>query len=141
MVSLQTDVQTVIQDIRESFEKGKFFSNMGFEIIEFQEEKVLLKLPLKEHLMNVNDTLHGGVHAAMLDQVLGMRTRVTTKTRCATINLNINYLAPSTTGDIFATAKIVQQGYRIVTAEGEIYDDQGKIIAKGIGTLKLFRDK
>jgi len=134
-------LQATIQDIRESFETSNFFSNMGFEIIDFEEDKVLLKLPLNEHLLNVNKTLHGGVHAAMLDQVLGMVTRVTTKTRCATINLNINYLSPSTTGSIFATAKIIQQGYRIVIAEGEIHDDQGKTIAKGTGTFKLFREK
>lgn len=133
-------MQKVIQNIRESFEKSAFYSNMGFEIIDFEEGKVLLKLPINERLLNVNETLHGGVHAAMLDQVLGMVTRVTTKTRCATINLNINYLAPSTDGSIFATAKIVQQGYRIVTAEGEVYDEQGKVLAKGIGTFKLIRD-
>ena len=78
---MQTDkvvftIQATIQNIRESFEKSRFFSNMGFEIIEFQENKVLLKLPINERLLNVNDTLHGGVHAAMLDQVLGMVTRV-----------------------------------------------------------------
>nr|WP_026045588.1 PaaI family thioesterase [Paenisporosarcina sp. TG-14] len=133
-------MQPIIQDIRESFEKSRFFSYIGYEIIEFQENMVLLKLPINEEFLNVNNTLHGGVHAAMLDQVLGMVTRVTSKTRCATINLNINYLAPSMSGSIYAKANIVQHGYRIATAEGEIYDEQGKTLAKGIGTFKLFRD-
>lgn len=133
-------LEKVLQNIRVSFEKSPFFSYMGFEIIDFQEDKVLIKLEINEHLLNVNETLHGGVHGAMLDQVLGMKTQITTKAKCATINLNINYLAPSTEGTIFATAKIVQQGYRIVTAEGEIYDEQGKTLAKAIGTFKLFRD-
>ena len=134
-------MQTVIQNTRETYEKSPFFSNMGFEVVEFEENKVLIKLQIKEHFMNVNETLHGGVHATMLDQVLGMVTRVTTNTRCATVNLNINYLAPTTSGVVFAKATIVQQGYRIVTAEGEVYDEQGKTLAKGIGTFKLFRDK
>lgn len=133
-------MQMVIQNIRESFEKSPFFIYMGFEILDFREDKVLIKLDINEHLLNVNRTLHGGVHGAMLDQVLGMTTRVTTKTRCATINLNINFLAPSSSGVLYATGKIVQQGYRIVTVEGEIFDEQEIIVAKGIGTFKLIRD-
>lgn len=134
------NVQMVIQNIRESFEKSPFFIYMGFEILDFREDKVLIKLDINEHLLNVNRTLHGGVHGAMLDQVLGMTTRITTKTRCQTINLNINFLAPSSSGVLYATGKIVQQGYRIVTVEGEIFDAQEIIVAKGIGTFKLIRD-
>lgn len=133
-------MQKVIDDIRASFEESPFFSHIGFEIINFQEDKIILKLPIKEQLLNVNRTLHGGVHATMLDQVLGMMTRVTTKTRCATINLNVNYLMATTNGDLFATAKVLQKGYRIVTAEGELFDEQGNILAKGVGTFKLIRD-
>lgn len=133
-------MQDVLENIRESFEESSFFSHIGFEIIHFQEDNVLLKLPISDQLLNVNGTLHGGVHATMLDQILGMVTRVTTKTRCATINLNVNYLAASSNGDIFATAKILQKGYRIVTAEGELSDEQGNVLAKGIGTFKLIRD-
>lgn len=134
------DVQMTKESIRESFENSNFFSYLGFEILEFNEENVLLKLQLNDHLLNVNGTLHGGVHASMLDQVLGMLIKVTTKAPCATINLNVSYLAPTTGGVIFATAKVIQQGYRIVTAEAEIHDEQGTTLAKGIGTFKLFRD-
>lgn len=133
-------MQEISENIRKSFEESTFFSHIGFEIIHFEEGNVLLKLPANDQLLNVNGTLHGGVHAAMLDQILGMVIRVTTKTRCATINLNVNYLAPSAGTDIFATAKIIQKGYRIVTAEGELADEHGNMLAKGIGTFKLIRD-
>jgi len=133
-------LQTTIEEIQERFKNGAFFSYIGFEIIHFEEDNVLLKLPIKDYLMNVNGTLHGGVHASMLDQVLGMLISITTKTKCATINLNVNYFAPTVTGEIFATAKILNQGYKIVTAEAEIIDEQGKILAKATGTFKLIRD-
>ena len=133
-------MQKTIEDIHERFKNSAYFSHMGFEIVHFEENHVLLKLPINDHLMNVNGTLHGGVHASMLDQVLGMLISITTKTKCATINLNVNYFAPTVTGDIFATAKILNQGYKIVTAEAEILDEQGKLLAKATGTFKLIRD-
>ncbi|UOQ94596.1 PaaI family thioesterase [Halobacillus shinanisalinarum] len=130
----------VIDEVRESFESSPFFSHIGFEILNFEEGNVFLKLPIKEQLLNVNGTLHGGVHATMLDLILGMAIRSTTKTRCTTINLNVNYLAPSSGGEVFARGRILQQGYRTVTAEGELYDHEEKMLAKGIGTFKLIRD-
>lgn len=133
-------MQMTLEEIRESFVQSPFFNHIGFEIIHFEEEKILVKLAVHDDLLNVNRTLHGGVHASMLDQVCGMMTRVTTKTRCATINLNINYLASSSEGDIFATAKILQKGYRIVVVEGEIFEESGQMIAKGMGTFKVIRD-
>ncbi|WP_163527067.1 PaaI family thioesterase [Halobacillus ihumii] len=130
-----------IDEVRESFETSPFFSHIGFEITEFERGNVLLKLPITEKLMNANGTLHGGVHATMLDLILGMTIRSTTKTHCSTINLNINYLAPSSTGDVVARGRILQQGYRTVIAEAEMYDQKGNMLAKGIGTFKLIRSE
>lgn len=134
-------LQRLMDEVRESFETSPFFSHIGFEIIHFDEGNVQLKLPIQKQLLNANGALHGGVHATMLDLILGMAIRSTTKTRCTTINLNINYLAPSDTGDIFASGRIIQQGYRVVTAEGELWDSEGNMLAKGVGTFKLIRDK
>jgi len=130
----------LIEDVRKSFESSPFFSHIGFEIIEFEEGNVLLKLPIRNQLLNANDSLHGGVHATMLDLVLGMAIRSTTKTRCTTISLNINYLSPSTEGVVYATGKIMKQGYLTVVAEGEMKDENGEFLAKGMGTYKLIRD-
>jgi|SRR5690625_771549 len=130
----------LIDEVRESFEASPFFSHIGFEIIHFQEANVLLRLPITQQLLNANGTLHGGVHATMLDLILGMAIRTTTRTRCVTINLNINYLAPAVSGNIFASGKIIKQGYRTVAAEGELFDEQENLLAKGIGTYKLVRD-
>ncbi|MFC3041852.1 PaaI family thioesterase [Virgibacillus xinjiangensis] len=131
---------TRLNDVRESFESSPFFSHIGFEILEFEEGNIRLKLPIRRELLNANESLHGGVHATMLDLSLGMAIRSVTKTRCTTISLNVNYLSPSIEGEVFATAKIVKQGYRMVVAEGEMMDEAGNLLAKGIGTYKLIRD-
>lgn len=128
-----------LEDVRKSFETSPFFSHIGFQVMYFQEGDILLKLPISEPLLNANSTLHGGVHATMLDMILGMVIRSTTGTRCATINLNINYLAPITHGDIFAKGKVLKQGNRTVTAEGEIWDEEEELLAKGVGAFKLIR--
>ncbi|WP_269410675.1 PaaI family thioesterase [Lentibacillus daqui] len=129
-----------LEEVRKSFETSPFFYHLGFEITHFQEGDVRLKLPVTRQLLNANQILHGGVHASMIDFVLGMVIRSTTRTRCITMNLNVNYFAPADSGSLFAQGRILQQGYRTVTAEGEILEEQGEMLAKGTGTFKLIRE-
>jgi uncharacterized protein (TIGR00369 family) len=129
------------EDIRKKFESNPFFLHIGFEIIRFEEGKVTIKLNIEEYLLNVNGTLHGGVHATMLDTILGMVTRSVTKAKVVTTNLTVHYLASISGGEIFAEAKVLQQGYKLAFTEGEIKDPKGNTIAKGIGTFKLIRDE
>ena len=130
-----------VEDIRKKFEENPFFMHVGFEIVRFEEGNVNIKLDVKEHLLNINGTLHGGVHATMLDYILGMVTRSVTKAKVVTTNLTVHYLSSISQGEIFAEAKVLQEGYKLAFTEGEIKDGQGNILAKGIGTFKLIRDK
>ncbi|MFD1848779.1 PaaI family thioesterase [Oceanobacillus bengalensis] len=130
-----------IVEVRKSFESSPFFSLVGFEVLYFEEGNVKIKLPVTNKLLNANETLHGGVHATMLDIIMGMTIRSVSKTRCTTINLDIHYIAPSTKGEIYATGKILKQGYKIVTAEAELIGEDGQLLAKGVGTFKLLRNE
>lgn len=134
---LDTDVDLL--DIRKSFENSPFFSLVGFEVVRLEEGNVKIKLLVRDELLNANNTLHGGVHATMLDTIMGMSARSLSKTRCTTINLNVNYLSPTKGGEVFAIGKVLNQGYRIVAAEGELVDGEGNLLAKATGTFKLIR--
>ncbi|MBO0997357.1 PaaI family thioesterase [Bacillus sp. SD075] len=130
-----------VEDIRNQFESSAFFSHIGFEIIRFEEGNVTIKLNIEEHLLNVNGTLHGGIHATMLDTILGMVTRSVTKSKVVTTSLTVHYLASISSGELFAEAKVLQKGYKIAFTEGEIKDIEGNIIAKGTGIFKIIREK
>ncbi|MEK4425789.1 PaaI family thioesterase [Solibacillus sp. FSL K6-1523] len=128
-----------IDTIRKNFNQNEFINLIGFESENLEERAIKLKLSIREELLNNNGSLHGGVHATMLDTILGMTIRYKTKLPCTTINLNINYLNTATSDEVYATGKILRQGYKNVTAEGEMYDSNGVLLAKAIGTFKLLR--
>lgn len=130
---------TELTDLQNLFEASGFFRHMGFKIVRFEEGDVLLELPIGEHLANVNHIVHGGVFASMLDNIIGMTMRSIVKCPVTTINLNISFLAPASEGILLAQARVIHQGYRILTGEGEITDHEGKLLAKGVGTFKAMR--
>ena len=132
---------TNVEDIRNQFESSPFFAYIGFEIVQFEEGNVRLKLNIENHMLNINGTLHGGIHATMLDTILGIVIRSLTKARVVTTSLTVHYLGSLSAGEIYAEAKILQEGYKTAFAEGEIKDSDGNLIAKGTGVFKLIRDE
>lgn len=132
-------MQLTADDIKTAFENSPFFKHIGFEIIEFDDNRVKLKLRIREQLLNVNGTLHGGIHATMLDYVQGMLLRAVTKEKCMTTSLTTQYFAPVSEGEIFAESKILKLGFKLAFMEAEIKNTKGEILAKGLGNFKLLR--
>lgn len=129
-----------LDEIRKHFEESIFFQNAGYIIDQFDETGAKLKLELKPYHLNVNGTLHGAIHAAMLDQIFSMHIRATTRSKCSTINLNVQYLQPCNEGVIYSTANFLQEGYRTAILEGQVVDGNGTVIATGTGIFKLMRN-
>lgn len=129
-----------LNEIRQNLEKSPFLNHVGFEILKFDEDDILIKLSIENVLLNVNKTLHGGVHATMLETVQEMAIRSLYKSKISVMNVNIHYLDATSSGEIFARAKVIQRRYKIAGAEAEIVDSENKLIAKGSGVYKIIRD-
>lgn len=132
----------IIEDLREMYKGSPFNNFIGIQLEEYEEGHVVYSLKIQPHHKNVNQAVHGGVFFSILDSVMGATVRSITKQPLATINSSINFFAPLREGDeIFASAKVVQHGKSIATAEGEIKDCNGNVLAKTIGTFKMIRPK
>ncbi len=128
--------------LRNSISKSSPFTNhLKFEM-KINNNEVVTTLKVENYHLNVKNTVHGGVLATMLDNVIGDSIAIAVNCPVITINLNIHYVAPVKVDSLLtASAKVIQQGYRISMAEGIIKDEKGNVIAKGIGTFKIIREK
>ncbi|MEH6995754.1 PaaI family thioesterase [Neobacillus drentensis] len=119
---------------------NSFDVSLGFDMIQLDGGEIILELPVSSTNLNPNGTLHGGVYASLLDIVIGVNIRKLAGHPLVTVNLNISYFAPAFEGEkIIATAKILNQGYKIASGEGEVRNSEGKLLAKGTGTFKILR--
>ena len=79
---------------------------------------------------------------SLLDSVTGATIRSVIKQPIVTVNMSIHYFSSAGLGETMtASAKVIQKGNSIVTAEGIIEDSAGNILAKSIGTFKKIRVK
>jgi uncharacterized protein (TIGR00369 family) len=82
-------------------------------------------------------TLHGGMQAAILDEMIGFATFTLGEAEpMVTIDLHVNFLGKAAVGTrVKARARVVRHGRRISHAVCELYDDTGRPIARADANL------
>jgi uncharacterized protein (TIGR00369 family) len=114
---------------------------LGFELVEVSDGFAKLQLTPGEHLFGALNAIHGGVSSTLLDSAMGsaVMTTLDAVTAGSTVALTVHLTRTMTlrTTKVVAEGWVVHRGSRLVTAEGRINDDQGRLIAHGSATYAL----
>lgn len=103
-----------------------------------EEGSVTAEFTVRPEMTNPVGILHGGMIAAIMDDLIGMTVHVLNgmESFFTSINLSIDYLSSAKEGEVVtATTKIVRQGATITHAECHLYNAKGKLLAKGTTNL------
>ncbi|SDH39132.1 uncharacterized domain 1-containing protein [Alteribacillus persepolensis] len=128
-----------MESVAKVFTDSPFWGFMGFEIEKLQEGDVGLSLEVREELYNVNDTLHGGAYAAMLDTTMGMTARSIENAPFVTIDMNVHYLHPIKEGTIYSKGRLINRSKSLFTLEAEVFDQNHQLAAHCVGSFKLLK--
>lgn len=115
----------------------EFTDYLGVRTIGMVDGAFTLELALEPRHMSRAERAHGGVLFSLLDTALGRAViEVLPPGRgCATVELKINYFRPVQSGTIRALGRCVQKTKSLAYAEGDIVNDQGKLLARATGTF------
>ena len=90
-------------------------------------------------------TVHGGVHATLLDSVMGcaVHTLLPPGVSYTTLELKVNYVRAidEDTGPVTARGSVIHLGGRIATAEGRLETGAGDLVAHATTTCMILRPK
>jgi len=147
-----TDIDTLINLLKTMWEEKLPFNRvLGFKVISITEDRVRVKLDMKENLVGnyVYGTLHGGVISAVLDAAGGMNSAAgvlykmagtptgeaeKVLTKMGTIDLRVDYLRPGRGRYFLADSAIMRAGNKVAVTRMELHSDLGTLIAVGTGT-------
>jgi len=117
----------------------EFTQYLGIRSLGMVDGAFALELQLEERHMSTAARAHGGVLFSMLDTALGRAVigELPPGRGCATVELKINYFRPVQHGRIRALGRCVQRTRSLAYAEGEILNDEGRILARATGTFFL----
>ncbi|MEO1066721.1 MAG: PaaI family thioesterase [Pseudomonadota bacterium] len=133
-----------MSDTRSIIEDPYHFQRLiGFRMVEWTAEKVVLHLPFEEKHTNRYGIPHGGVHALLLDTALGYAGCYTgdpdNKKLAMTLSITVSYLSRPKGTLLITEASKTGGGKSTFFAEGHIVDETGELIAKATGTFRYRR--
>lgn len=103
------------------------FETMQVTILESGDGRARLRFPFQERFTIPTGQLQGGTFAIMLDMAMA----IAADGKLSTAAVQYSLLRPVFGGSLVASAEVVKSGKRIVYAEAEIRDDEGRLVARG----------
>ena len=128
--------ELTVERVQELISRAPYHQWLGVEVIALNNDGIELKATWREDWV-VNPErryTHGGVLAALID--LGADWAMVKKTGrgVPTIDLRVDYHSAAMPGDLTVRGKVVRMGSQFSTAEAQVFDQAGKLLASGRGT-------
>lgn len=115
---------------------------LKFEMVEVEQGRAVYEGMPEFAFYNPIGSVHGGYAATLLDSCMGCAVHASLPAGLAytTLEFKINFVRAITdkTGRVRAEGRVIHPGKRAATAEGHIYDAQGKLLAHGTTTCLVF---
>lgn len=107
-------------------------------VISAEKGKLVFQYQVREEMTNPMGILHGGVTAAIIDDVIGATMFSFNETHFyTTLNNVVDYFAPGNKGDvIIAETTVIKKGRQLVNVQCEIREkEKNRLIARGYSNL------
>ena len=112
---------------------------LGFRMVSVNQAQKMVEVAFAakaELLLNPMKQIQGGYLCAMLDEAMSVACMVASgMTHVApTAEMKTTFFRPAMPGEIRGIGKVAKWGRTIAFTEGELYDAEGRLLAKATGT-------
>jgi uncharacterized protein (TIGR00369 family) len=112
---------------------------LGYRMLSVSQASMSVEVAFEAKLelhANPMRQVQGGYLCAMLDEVMSVACMVASKmTHVApTLEMKTSFLRPATFGAIKGVGRVIKWGRSVAFTEGELYDPEGRLLAKASGT-------
>ena len=125
-----------LDDVQALITRAPFHQWLGLTVTAVHDDGIELKAQWRdEWVVNTErGYTHGGVLAALIDLAADWAMVRATGRGVPTIDLRVDYHRPALRGDLVARGKVIRAGSQFATAEAQVFDAEGKLLASGRGT-------
>jgi len=119
-----------------------FFTLISMHITNLVWGESRLEIAIEEKHFQPFGMVHGGVYASVVDAAAfwAVYPQIDDDFGVTTVELKLNYLAPTSSGSLIAKGKSIKVGKSICLAEAWVEDETGKLIAHGTETMMVLKD-
>jgi uncharacterized protein (TIGR00369 family) len=115
--------------------------HLGMRLEAIEDGRAELVLPFRPELATMDDIVHGGAIASLIDTA-GMAATWSDDAEPdslagSTVSLNVNYVAAARGQDLTATAVVAKRGRSMVFSEVRVTEPDGRLVATGSVVQRL----
>ena len=118
---------------------------LGFRVIDFSVEERWLEAAFHptQELANLRNSVHGGIIAAMLDEVMSLSVLVAERFMCGvpTLEIKTSFHSPLPVAPCRARGQAMRIGGRVAFMEGTVWRPDGEIAARASSVCQVRRVK
>jgi uncharacterized protein (TIGR00369 family) len=112
---------------------------LGFRMVSVSQERMEVEVAFEakaELLSNPMKQVQGGYLCAMLDECMSVACMVASKMTAVapTVEMKTSFFRPAGFGPLKGIGRVARWGKTIAFTEGELYDAEGRLVAKATGT-------
>jgi len=112
---------------------------LGFRMVSVSQATKSVKVEFDtraELLLNPMKQIQGGFLCAMLDEAMSVACMVASGMTAVapTLEMKTSFLRPGAPGKIKGIGRVIKWGRQVAFTEGELYDPEGRLLAKATGT-------
>ena len=112
---------------------------LGYKMLSVSQEKMQVEVQFEaraELLSNPMKQVQGGYLCAMLDECMSVACMVASKMTAVapTVEMKTSFFRPAMPGPLKGVGRVAKWGRTIAFTEGELYDAEGRLLAKASGT-------
>lgn len=131
--------EAILERFRASKNQPTGSQTLGFELLAVRQadREVEVGFTARADLLcNPMGQIQGGYVCAMLDEAMSVAGMITSgMTHVApTLEMKTSFLRPAMPGGLRAVGRVVKWGRTVCFTEGELYDAEGRLLAKASGT-------
>ena len=123
---------------RDFQKKIPFVGHLGIEVDSIGDGQAALSMQLQPQFTNSFGTAHGGVIMSIMDVALctAARSQHPDSIGVITIDLSLQFIGAGK-GKLTAQARVLKPGRNTVFTEGEVRNEDGSLVAKALGTVRV----
>jgi uncharacterized protein (TIGR00369 family) len=116
---------------------------LPFSLLAPAEGEVELRAQPERRFLNLMNIIHGGWLMTMLDTAMGLAAQsvLAAGEVCPTHETSVKFVRPITvdSGELRVLGSVISRGRTVITLEGRIEDEAGKLYAHGSSTCLIVR--
>jgi acyl-CoA thioesterase len=121
-----------MNDMKNYIPEHGFTSFIGLELKSAEKGYAVVEVQLGPEHLNPQGVAHGGLVFSICDMAAGVAAIFgETMRKCLTIDASMHYLRPGRGKFLRAEGRVIKSGRNTAFSEAQLFDEEGRLVAKG----------